>query len=122
VLGVVAIGIAWEYVPRLLAPQSVAFGQATVVAVIGLAVNLLSALLLGGGHAHGHSHHHHGHERHSHHEHGHEHHHAAHGHGDGGRRHQDNNLRAAFVHVRADALTSVLAIAALLAGRFLGGT
>lgn len=112
VLGVVAIGIAWESVGRLLNPQSVAFGQATLVAVIGLAVNLVSALLLGGGyhhHGHGHAHHHHG---------DHDHDHQGHGHG----RHGDNNLRAAFVHVLADALTSVLAIAALLSGRYLGWT
>jgi cation diffusion facilitator family transporter len=90
----------------------VAFGEATIVAAIGLVVNLVSALLLSGGH-----HHHHGHDHHDHH-HGHDHHHAegARGHG------QDNNLRAAFIHVLADALTSVLAIAALLAGRFLGWT
>lgn len=107
VLGVVAVGIAWESAERLLNPQAVAFGQATLVAVIGLAVNLVSALLLGGGHHHGHGHGHH---------HAHEHEHDGHGH----HHHQDNNLRAAFVHVLADALTSVLAIAALLAGRFLG--
>lgn len=110
VLGVVAIGIAWESVGRLLDPRPVAFGSATLVAVIGLVVNLVSALLLGGGH------HHHGHEHH--HDHDHEH---AHDH-DHGRHHHDNNMRAAFVHVLADALTSVLAIAALLAGRFLGWT
>lgn len=101
VLGVVAIGIAWESVGRLIEPTSVAFGQATVVAVIGLAVNLVSAMLLaGGGHRH-----HHGHD----HDHGHAH----HGHG-------DNNLRSAYFHVLADALTSVLAIVALVAGRYLG--
>lgn len=104
VLGLVALGIAWESLLRLFEPRDVAFGQATVVAVIGLAVNVASALLLMGGHGH-HHHHDHGHD------HGHDHHH--HGHG-------DNNLRAAFIHVIADALTSVLAIAALLAGRFMG--
>lgn len=108
VLGVVAIGIAWESVGRLLDPRPVAFGQATLVAVVGLVVNLVSALLLGGGHHH----HHHGHDHH--HDHAH-----AHGHD---HHHHDNNMRAAFVHVLADALTSVLAIAALLAGRFLGWT
>lgn len=100
VLGIVAIGIAWESVGRLIEPTSVAFGQATVVAVIGLAVNLVSAMLLAGG-----GHHHHGHD----HDHGHHH----HGHG-------DNNLRSAYFHVLADALTSVLAIVALVAGRYLG--
>lgn len=117
VLGVVAIGIAWESVGRLLTPQSVAFGEATLVAVVGLAVNLVSALLLGGGHHH-HGHHDHGHD---HHDHDHAHHDHDHDHGRAGR-HHDNNLRAAFVHVLADALTSVLAIVALLAGRFLGWT
>jgi len=119
VLAVFAVGIAWESVGRLFNPQNVAFGQATVVAVIGLAVNLVSALLLGGGHHHhghgGHHHHHddHDHSNQRHHEDDHAH---AHGHG----RHRDNNLRAAFIHVLADALTSVLAIGALLAGRYLG--
>ncbi|GAA0740013.1 cation diffusion facilitator family transporter [Sphingomonas trueperi] len=79
------------------------FGTATWIAVLGLLVNLASALLLSGGH-----HHHH------HHDHGH-----AHGHDHHGHNH-DNNLRAAYVHVLADALTSILAIAALLAGRYLG--
>jgi cation diffusion facilitator family transporter len=108
VLGVVAIGIAWESVARLVNPRAVAFGEATLVAVVGLAVNLISAVLLSaGGHAHGHGHSH-GADDHHHHE--------AHGPG------QDNNLRAAFVHVLADALTSILAIVALLAGRYLGWT
>lgn len=110
VLGIVALGIAGESVARLLDPRSVAFGQATLVAVLGLAVNLVSAVLLaGGGHHHGHHGHHHGH--------GHDDHH--HGHkGQGG--HRDNNLRSAYFHVLADALTSVLAIVALVAGRYLG--
>ncbi|MNF69628.1 Cadmium, cobalt and zinc/H(+)-K(+) antiporter [compost metagenome] len=97
VLGLVAIGIAGESVYRLFQPTTVAFTEATVIAVVGLAVNIASAFLLAGDHGH------HGHS----HEHGHHHHH-------------DNNLRSAYVHVLADALTSVLAIAALLAGRYLG--
>jgi len=125
VLGVVAVGIAWESAGRLFAPQSVAFGQATVVAAIGLAVNLISALLLGGEHhGHGPDQHHSGRHAHEHeHEHDHDHDHD-HDHHEHGRHagHGDNNLRAAFVHVLADALTSVLAIAALLAGRYLGWT
>jgi cation diffusion facilitator family transporter len=107
----------------LLEPKSVAFGQATLIAVIGLAVNLVSAVLLGAGHHHhGHGH---GHDHHDHDHHGHEDHHhdepaaaAPHSHA----RHADNNLRSAFVHVMADALTSVLAIGALLAGWYLGWT
>lgn len=97
VLGVVALGIAIESILRFIDPQPVAFSQATAIAVLGLLVNLLSAALLGGDHHH-----------HEHHDHGE----AGHGH--------DNNLRSAYVHVLADALTSLLAIAALLGGRFLG--
>ena len=69
--------------------------------MLGLAVNLASAWLLGADHHrdHDHSHHHH-------HDHGHA--------------HADNNLRSAYLHVLADALTSVMAIVALLAGRYLG--
>lgn len=108
VLGIVALGIAGESFGRLIDPRSVAFGQATVVAVIGLAVNLVSALLLAGGsHHHGH-HNSHGHDDHDHGDHRH---HAG---------HRDNNLRSAYFHVLADALTSVLAIIALIAGRYLG--
>lgn len=107
VLGLIALGIGVESVLRLLQPIRVAFGEATLVAVLGLAVNIASAFLLSGGH------HHHGHDHHHHH--GHDHHaHDHHGH------HGDNNLRSAYIHVLADALTSVLAIAALLAGRYLG--
>lgn len=98
ILGVIALGIAVESVGRLLDPRPVAFTEATVVAVIGLLVNIASALLLSGGHDHHHA------------DHGHSH--AAH--------HRDNNMRAALVHVIADALTSVLAITALIAGRYLG--
>ncbi|MGM4915824.1 CDF family Co(II)/Ni(II) efflux transporter DmeF [Tardiphaga sp. 813_E8_N1_3] len=102
VLAIIAIGIAVESVQRLFNPSAVAFGEATVIAVIGLIVNIASAFLLSGGH------HHHGHD---HRGHDHDHHHSAH--------HHDNNMRSAFMHVLADALTSVLAIAALLAGRYL---
>ncbi len=97
VLGLVALGIAVESVLRFLSPQPVAFSEATAIAVLGLLVNLLSAVLLGPDH------HHHHHDTHDHAEHDH-----------------DNNLRSAYVHVLADALTSILAIAALLGGRFLG--
>lgn len=103
-LGTVALGIGVESALRLVDPTPVAFGQAAVVAVLGLAVNIVSALLLSGGH------HHHGHDYDHADHHGHDHHH--HGH--------DNNLRSAYFHVLADALTSVLAIIALLAGRYLG--
>lgn len=106
VLAMISLGIGVESALRLFRPITVAFGEATIIAVIGLGVNILSALLLAGDH------HHHGH--------GHDHHHDHH-HGPGhGHAHGDNNLRSAYVHVLADALTSVLAIAALLAGRYLG--
>ncbi|MDB5662102.1 MAG: cation efflux protein [Sphingomonas bacterium] len=114
ILGLIALGIGVESMRRLFQPITVAFGEATVIAIMGLGVNIASAFLLSGGnHHHGHGHgHDHGHH------HGHDHHHDAHG--QHGRRSGDNNLRSAYVHVLADALTSVLAIAALLAGRYLG--
>ncbi len=101
VLGLIALGIGVESILRLFQPITVAFGEATLIAVVGLGVNIACAFLLSGGHHHGHDHHH-----------GHGHAHGAHG--------GDNNMRSAYVHVLADALTSVLAIAALLAGRYLG--
>ncbi|WP_337180337.1 CDF family Co(II)/Ni(II) efflux transporter DmeF [Sphingopyxis granuli] len=104
VLGIVAIGIAWESLTRLVDPRPVAFVEAAVVAAIGLAVNIISALLLG----HGHDHHHD------------EHAHDGHAHGESEPHDHDNNLRSAYLHVLADALTSVLAIVALLGGRYLG--
>lgn len=100
ILGLISLGIGVESVMRLFEPTQVQFGMATLIAVIGLIVNIVSALLLAGGahdHGHGHSHDHHGH---------------SHG--------EDNNLRSAYVHVLADAVTSVLAIVALLAGKYLG--
>lgn len=100
VLGLVSFGIGVESVLRLVRPSTVDFGPATAIAVVGLLVNLASAFLLG-GHAHGPGHADHAHD---------------HGHGHA----HDNNLRSAYMHVLADALTSVLAIAALLAGRYLG--
>ena len=95
ILGMVSLGIGVESVMRLLQPTEVQFGTATLIAIAGLIVNIVSALLLGHGHDHDHDHDH-----------------AHHG--------NDNNLKSAYVHVLADALTSVLAIAALLAGRYLG--
>ena len=109
VLALVALGIAVESIGRLFDPSPVAFGEATLVAIVGLVVNVASVFLLSGGRDHGHAHDHH-------HDHGHEDEHG-HGHGHG---HPDNNLRSAFAHVVADALTSVLAIVALVAGRYLG--
>lgn len=102
----VALGVIFESLERFVTPQAVNFADAFPVAVLGLVVNLVSAWLLGiepHDHDHGHAHDHHGHE-HAHHE------------------HHDHNLRAAYLHVVADALTSVMAIGALLAGRYLGWT
>lgn len=109
ILAMIALFIGYESVTRLVNPVDIGFSQAIPIAVVGLLVNLASAWLLhdddhhhhndeARGHAHGDGHHH---------EHGHHHHH-------------DTNHRAAYVHVLADALTSVLAIVALLAGRYFG--
>jgi len=102
VLAMVALLVGWESIVRLTRPEAIAFNQAIFVAVIGLLVNLLSAWLLRDDHGHSHTHEHAG---------GHEH---THEHG------RDNNLRAAYLHVITDALTSVLAIVALLLGRNYG--
>lgn len=94
-LALIAILMAFESVQRLISPQSIRFNEAITVAVIGLAVNIISALVLSG-------HHHHSHDDDSHsHKHVH-----------------DHNLRSAYIHVIADAFTSVLAIIALLVGSF----
>ena len=117
VLAVVALLIAVESAMRLVNPVEIDFNQAILVAVIGLAVNLVSAVLLKDDHHHDHGHGH-GHVQgsHAHHGHGSHAHHGEHG-AKGGR---DNNLRAAYLHVLADALTSVLAIVALLLGKWNG--
>jgi len=99
-LAIVAIGIAVESATRLFEPRSVDYLDAIVVAVLGLLVNLVSAALLHDGHGHAHGH--------------------DHVHGDGHEYHADNNLRSAYMHVLADALTSVLAIVALAAGMLVG--
>ena len=115
-----ALLMALESIGRLLAPVAIVFDHAILVAVVGLVVNGLSMAILGGHHAHGDDQEHgndHEHSR----PHGHHAHHA-HGHGhaqDPGHGH-DHTLRSAYLHVAADALTSVLAIAALLAGKYFG--
>lgn len=110
-LALFALFMAGESVARLLDPVAIAFDQAILVAVVGLLVNVVSVAILGG---HGHSHNH-GHDE----DHGHgSQHHGEdqnHGHSHVG----DHNLRAAYLHVLADALTSVLAIGALLTGKYL---
>jgi cation diffusion facilitator family transporter len=100
ILSLIAVQIFYESVIRLVHPVAIAYGEAIAVAALGLGVNLVSAWLLRDSHDH--DHHGHGHSRD--HSPG-----SSHGH-----RHHDNNLRAAYIHVLADAATSVLAIAALV--------
>ncbi|WP_269931339.1 CDF family Co(II)/Ni(II) efflux transporter DmeF [Aminobacter sp. HY435] len=100
ILAIVAVFIGWESLGRLLNPIEINYREATIIAVAGLVVNLASAALLHEGDHAGH-----GRKQHD------------HGHAHGG---HDNNLRAAYLHVLADALTSVLAIVALVAGAAYG--
>ncbi|HSV29522.1 MAG TPA: CDF family Co(II)/Ni(II) efflux transporter DmeF [Candidatus Omnitrophota bacterium] len=95
-LALVGLALAWESVQRLFVARTIAYDEALAVAVLGLAVNLASAWLLGGGHHH--------------HDHGH----------DDDHHHHDHNLRGAYMHVLADAATSVLAIVALAVGKVAG--
>ncbi len=114
ILALIALLIAYESVVRLTQPIPIDFNQAIVVASVGLVINVVCAWLLKDDHAH-HGHHH------GHHQHdsergdncGHDDHHAP-------GMSRDNNLRAAYIHVLADALTSVLAIVALLVGSSYG--
>jgi cation diffusion facilitator family transporter len=92
ILGLLSFGVAIESVRRFIEPVSVHYAEALFIAVIGLAVNIASAFLLRDPHEH-----------HGHHEH-----------------HHDHNLRAAYLHVLADAATSVLAIVALASGLVFG--
>lgn len=102
ILGMVALLIGYESLLRLFNPVAIGFAQALPIAALGLAVNVASVWLLRDeDHHHGHDHHHDGHEHH-------------------GAADHDTNFRAAYVHVLADTLTSVLAIVALLGGRYSG--
>lgn len=104
VLALIALLIGWESLMRFYSPVAIDFSQAIIVAFVGLGVNLLCAWLLKDDHSHHHGHGHgHGHDHHDHHGHA-----------------SDNNLRAAYLHVLADALTSVLAIVALVLGSLYG--
>jgi cation diffusion facilitator family transporter len=94
-LGIAAL-MTWQSIERLVTPQAIHYDEAIAIAIVGLFVNLICAWWLRGHHDHDH-------------EHSHEH-----------ARHEDLNVRAAYVHVLADAATSVLAIFALLGGRFFG--
>jgi len=101
-LALIALWMGFESIVRLASPRSVNFGDALPVAVVGLVVNLVCVRLL-------HHDEHHDHDDHDHEDDGHVH-----------TDHHDHNLRAAYIHVLADALTSVLAIGALLAGKYGG--
>lgn len=103
VLAAIAALIGYEAVTRVLHPVPIHFAEAIPIACLGLAVNIASVLILGGGHHHDHEH---GHGE-GHHDHG-------HGHG------RDNNMRAAVIHVMADAAVSVLVIVGLLLARAFG--
>jgi cation diffusion facilitator family transporter len=117
VLAMIALLIGYEAVSRFLAPVPIAFDEAIPIAVLGLAVNIASAWLLAGGHHHGHGHaHDHGHSHDHSHDHPHDHN-DSHGHS---AHHRDNNMRAAVVHVMADAAVSVLVIVGLLLARTFG--
>lgn len=100
-LAVVALVMALESIVRLLKPQEINFNQAILVAITGLIVNLICGFILGKHHEHDY---HHSHE-----------------HCDDSVHHShDHNLRAAYFHVLADAMTSVFAIFALFSGKFFG--
>ena len=94
--------MVYQSVERLISPSAIHYDHAIAIAIVGLLVNLVSAWLLKDGH---------------HHDHGHDHTHSHHGHG-----HQDLNLRSAYMHVLADAATSVLAIFALFGGKLWGAS
>ena len=119
ILGMIALFIAYEAVLRLMSPVPIRFGEAIPIAGLGLLVNIGSVLLLGGG-GHGHSHgghshgHSHAHDDHAGHDHAHDH---GHVHAAASR---DNNMRAAVVHVMADAAVSVMVITGLLLARYFG--
>ncbi len=101
VLGMVGIMMIYASVERLIHPLPIQYNQALLVAMLGLIVNVVCAVILNsGGHAHAHEHHHdHGHERHE---------------------QEDLNLKSAYLHVIADAMTSVLAMIALLGAKYMG--
>ena len=97
-LAIVALMMVVESTQRLLTPHAIHFDEAIMVAIIGLIVNVVSVFVL-------HDDHHHHHDAHHTHDHSHQ---------------RDHNIRAAYFHVLADTLTSVLAIVALLVGKYLG--
>jgi len=100
VLAIIALAMAGESVHRLFSPLTIHFNEAIGIAALGLCVNLLCAFLLKDDPQHHHA--------------------PVGGSGSGHAHHHDLNLRAAYVHVLADAFTSVLAISALTSGKFFG--
>lgn len=98
-LGFTSIAIIWESVERFFKPLSISFTDAIIVAVIGLVVNLICVLVMGGVH------HHHGHSHCREHQ---------------EYEHENLNYKAAYLHILADAFTSILAIGALLLGKYCG--
>lgn len=98
VLGTVAMIMIFSSVERMINPLTIYYNQALLVAILGLSVNLVCAVILNSG-AHEHEHHHQGEDEHSH-------------------NHEDLNLKSAYLHVVADALTSILAIIALLGAKY----
>lgn len=103
VLGIVGVIMIYSSIERIINPLNIYYNQALFVAILGLLVNLVCAVILNSsGHAHEHGHHHHGEDEHSHHKH----------------EHEDLNLKSAYLHVVADAMTSVLAIVALLGAKY----
>lgn len=105
-LGVAALMVIGS-AERILSPQPIHYQEAMLVAALGLVVNIVCAMILGNAHHHGHDH---GHQHDHGHHHDHDHHHE----------HHDLNLKSAYIHVIADAATSVLAIVALLGGWLYG--
>jgi cation diffusion facilitator family transporter len=103
-MGIAALMVFGSF-ERILSPQPIHYQEAMLVAAVGLVVNIVCAFILGGAHHHGEAGHHHGHG---------DHHHARDDH------HHDLNLKSAYVHVIADAATSVLAIVALAGGWLYG--
>ena len=104
-LGVATL-MLYQSVERLVSPVAIHYDQAIAIAIVGLLTNLACAWLLRDGHGHSHGHAGHAHDEHSTHTHHHHHH--------------DLNLRSAYLHVIADAATSVLAILALIGGKLWG--
>jgi cation diffusion facilitator family transporter len=116
-LVVVALMMMVESLERIVNPQTIYFNEAIMVASAGLLVNIVSVFLLKDDHSHHHHDHEHDHDHHCEHDHGddeHDHNEHEHDH------HDDHNLKAAYLHVLADAMTSLLAIVALVAGKYFG--